>query len=134
MFPASKVCHLECGTSDHKPIVVHPKGIPKRKQKPWRLEQVWLSENSFHDVVKWVWRSSDSGCYMEDVVVKVNRCKKRLQHWCKVCFGNITKSLNDKQVALKKVETEALTDSNYENVFTLKKEITELLANEEKLW
>ena len=27
MFPASKVCHLECGTSDHKQIVVHPKGI-----------------------------------------------------------------------------------------------------------
>ena len=29
MFPATKVVHLECGTSDHKPILIHLLGIPK---------------------------------------------------------------------------------------------------------
>ena len=29
MFPATKVVHLESGTSDHKPIMIHLLGIPK---------------------------------------------------------------------------------------------------------
>ena len=29
MFPVTKVVHLESGTSDHKPIVIHLLGIPK---------------------------------------------------------------------------------------------------------
>ena len=29
MFPATKVVHLECGTLDHKPIMIHSLGIPK---------------------------------------------------------------------------------------------------------
>ena len=42
LFPASKVSHLEYGCSDHKPIVIHPLGIPIRHHKPWQFEQVWL--------------------------------------------------------------------------------------------
>lgn len=32
-FPATKVYHLECGTSDHKRIIIHPLGILERKQR-----------------------------------------------------------------------------------------------------
>ena len=28
-FPATKVIHLECGSSDHKPILICLDGIPK---------------------------------------------------------------------------------------------------------
>ena len=38
LFPATKVITLECGTSDHKPIIIHPMGIPVRKNRPWRVE------------------------------------------------------------------------------------------------
>lgn len=38
LFPTTKVCTLECGTLDHKPIVIHPTGINIRKQRPWRFE------------------------------------------------------------------------------------------------
>ena len=31
LFPATKVVTLECGTSDHKPIIIHPMGISDRK-------------------------------------------------------------------------------------------------------
>ena len=33
-FPDTKIMHLECGTSDHKPIVIFPSGIPKKLQGP----------------------------------------------------------------------------------------------------
>ena len=51
LFPASKVYHLECGCSDHKPIIIHPLGIPIRHQKPWRFKQVWLQEEDCHEAV-----------------------------------------------------------------------------------
>ena len=30
LFSATKVVHLECGSSDHKPIIIIPKGIQKK--------------------------------------------------------------------------------------------------------
>ena len=36
-FPATKVVHLECGSLDHKPIVICLNGIPSHQQKPWRF-------------------------------------------------------------------------------------------------
>lgn len=35
---------LECGTSDHKPMVIHLEDIPVRPNKPWRFEQMWLED------------------------------------------------------------------------------------------
>ena len=37
-FPTSKVVHLECGSSNHKLILIHLAGIPKKSQKSWKLE------------------------------------------------------------------------------------------------
>ena len=34
LFPASKVVHLECASSDHKPLMIYLAGIPKRTNKP----------------------------------------------------------------------------------------------------
>lgn len=51
LFPASKVYHLECGCFDHKPIIIHPLGIPIWHKKPWGFEQVWLQEEGCHEVV-----------------------------------------------------------------------------------
>lgn len=40
IYSATKVMVLECGTSDHKPILIHPCGIPVRQNKPWRFEKM----------------------------------------------------------------------------------------------
>ncbi|XP_075640701.1 uncharacterized protein LOC142612501 [Castanea sativa] len=53
-FPATKVVHLECGTLDQKPIVIHLEGILVRHQKPWHFEQVWLGEEGCHETVSWL--------------------------------------------------------------------------------
>ena len=34
LFLATKVVHLECGSLDHKPIIIMPKGIQKKRRKP----------------------------------------------------------------------------------------------------
>ena len=47
MFPTSKVVHLECGSLDHKPLMIFPAGMPKRltnhrglNKCGWRMEDV----------------------------------------------------------------------------------------------
>ena len=34
MFPATKVVHLECGSSDHKPLIIRLKGIQIKQRRP----------------------------------------------------------------------------------------------------
>ena len=34
-FLVTKVIHLECGSSDHRPILICLNGIPKLRKKPW---------------------------------------------------------------------------------------------------
>ena len=51
IYPATRVVTLECGTSDHKPIVIHPCKVPVRQKKPWRFEKMWLEEEGCHDMV-----------------------------------------------------------------------------------
>lgn len=134
VFSASKVIHLECGSFDHKPIIIHPLSIPVRRQKPWCFDQVWIQEDGCHDTVKSAWQIDHPGSYMEKVIAKVAHYQTQLKFWSKHSFGNITRSLVEKRMALKKAEAEVLKGSNYDSVFNLKKEITELLIIEEKLW
>ena len=35
LFSTSKVSHLKYGSFDHKPMVIHPLGIPIMHNKPW---------------------------------------------------------------------------------------------------
>ena len=54
-FPATKVVHLECGTSNHKPILIMLVGIPKYLQKPWRFEQMWMEEEGVIEAIESTW-------------------------------------------------------------------------------
>lgn len=55
-FPATKVLHLECRLFDHKPLVILHMGVPKKRRKPWRFEQMWLDDDGCKDIVDSVWR------------------------------------------------------------------------------
>ena len=73
-FSASKVVHLECGSFDYKPIIIHPLGIPQRRQKPWRFEQVWLVDEGCHATVNSTWNINLPRSYIVQVEVKIDSC------------------------------------------------------------
>ena len=50
-YLAAQVKVLECGSSDHKPLLIHPNRVPTKLKKPWRFEQVWLEDDGCHDTV-----------------------------------------------------------------------------------
>ena len=135
LYPGTMVKHLECGFSDHKPIIIHLEGIPIRKQKPWRFEQVWLKEDECRAVVESAWQESLSSTSPMGVIeTNLETCQARLRSWSKDSFGNITRDLIHKRKQLKEVEEEAIREGGANRVYLIKSELRELLVKEEELW
>ena len=55
MFPAFKVVHLESVSSNHKPLMIYLAGIPKKINKLWRFEQMWMEEEGCREMVEDAW-------------------------------------------------------------------------------
>ena len=89
-FPATKVIHLECGSSDHKPILIYLNGIPKLQQKPWRFEHMWSEEEGCRDTIETAWLFNAPGQAMTRVEGKISHCQAQLKWWSQVAIGNIT--------------------------------------------
>ena len=126
--------HLECGTSDHKLIVIFPLGIPKKLQRPWRFEQMWIDEEGCQDSVESAWRQPVRGNLIEQVEGKLKRCQLNLTWWSGNSFGNVTKQLKEKKEKLRREEEAAIRGGTMEGVLKLKREISDLLVKEEKMW
>ena len=133
-FPATKVVHLECGSSDHKPILICLNGIPKPRNKPWRFEHMWLEEEGCRDTVESAWLFDAPGQAMSRVEGKISHCQAKLKWWSRIAIGNITRLLKEKKELLRKAEEVAIAGGSINKVLRLKKEINDLLSKEEKMW
>ena len=133
-FLATKVVHLECGSSDHKPIVICLNGIPLRRQKPWRFEYMWLEEEGCVDTIESAWHYNEIGHAMARVEGKITKCQTKLKWWSHVAIGNITRLLKEKKLLLRKAEDAATAGGPMNQVLRLKREINDLLSKEEKMW
>ena len=74
MFPTTKVVHLECGSSDHKPLIIQLKGIQLKQRRPWRFEQMWLDDTRCNEVVELAWRRNFLGNQIIQVEGKIKEC------------------------------------------------------------
>lgn len=71
---------------------------------------------------------------MSRVEENIKSCQSTLQWWSKNHFQTITQSLNSKKRLLKLIEETAVVSGRIELVLQLKREINDLLSQEEKLW
>lgn len=88
-FPTTKIFHLECGTFDHKSLVILLEGISKKNRKPWHFEQMRLDEEGCRDVVGSAWGETFPGDPMGKVLQKIHHCQVKLTWWSRVAFGNV---------------------------------------------
>ena len=133
-FPTTKVVHLECGSSDHKSIVICLNGIHSRRQKSWHFEYMWLEEDGCMDTVKSAWRYNATSLAMARVKGKITNCQTKLKWWSRLVIGNITRLLKEKKLLLRKAEDAATIGRSMNWVLSLKREINDLLSKEEKMW
>ena len=75
-FLGTKVHHLHSDSSDHSPLWITPEGLEIPSfAKPFRFEEMWLSDHSCSDIVEAVWCSRDE---MADPAVKVTHKIKKM--------------------------------------------------------
>ena len=85
-----------------------------------------MDEEGRGQVVEDAWMSEISGYPMARVEGKIRRCQKNLKWW--------SHALKEKKELLRKAEDAAIQGGSLVKVQRLKKEISDLLVKEEKLW
>ena len=56
-FPTTTIIMLESGSSNYKPLIIHP-------NKPWRFKQIWLEDDGYHDTMASAWTDKAEGTPM----------------------------------------------------------------------
>ena len=95
---------------------------------------MWIDEEGCQDSVELAWRQPIRGNLMEQVEGKLKRCQLNLTWWSRNSFGNVTKQLKEQKENLRKEEEAAIKGGTMEGVLKLKREISDLLVKEEKMW
>ena len=96
MFPGTKVQHLDTTTSNHKPIWINPEGMETNFQKPFRLEQMWMTDKGCGETIEAVWTENSLDPWDAKVLKKVDKCGHKLSRWSKRSFGNVRRDLEKK--------------------------------------
>ena len=133
-FSSSKVHHLHSDSSDHSPLWITLDGLDIPSfSKPFRFEEMWLSNRGCSDIVEMVWLSTEGGEVHDHVIRKIDKCGKELREWNRNCFGNVRTELSRKRKELKEAEKVAMRSGNNHQVRDLQKEIAELVDKENRL-
>ena len=134
-FPGTWIHHLPCLSSDHYPLLINPTGIeiPSYK-KPFRFEEMWLSDNSCGEVVEAAWRSCVTRDPNRGIIGKIDKCGKDLAWWNYNVFGNVRRELRRKREQLIEEEAVAVRIGSNIRIKQLKEEINVLMDRENRMW
>ena len=112
-FSGSKIHHLHSDSSDHSPLWITLDGfeIPSFS-KPFRFEEMWLSDCGCSDIIEAVWLSREDGDAHDNVICKIDKCDKELRVWNRNCFGNVRMVLSRKRKELKEAEKATMRSGN----------------------
>uniref|UniRef100_A0A2N9GNK1 RNase H type-1 domain-containing protein n=1 Tax=Fagus sylvatica TaxID=28930 RepID=A0A2N9GNK1_FAGSY len=135
-YPRARVEHLDVIKSDHKClwIVCEPPGSRSQRRRPFRFEEMWMSDSGCERTIMEAWSCDKPGTEMFQVSHKLRECKYKLGTWSRECFGNIGKQIAETKLELKQAETLAIQGANVENLQNLRKKLNSLFKKEEKMW
>ena len=81
-FPTGRIKHLNCFTSNHRPILLSLDASGEHKKwnrKPFCFEAMWVSDSRWHDVITRAWDCTLNGTPMFATASKLKRCKQSLK-------------------------------------------------------
>ncbi|KAL0009438.1 hypothetical protein SO802_010940 [Lithocarpus litseifolius] len=114
-FPTSRIHHLECFHSDHRPILLISDAEQKRfyrKGRPFRVEAIWLKDKACEDVVKQSWVDLHDLNRVSILLKKITSYQVNLSTWNRVTFGHVRNTLAKKLKDLSHAEEAGLYNSN----------------------
>ena len=134
-YPGTIVHHLPCISSDHCLLLINLTGIeiPSYK-KPFRFEEMWLSDSRCGEVDEAAWRSCVARDSDREILGKIDKCGKDLSWWNYNVFGNVRRELKKKRELLIEEEVVAVRTCNNVQIKELKEEINVLMDRETRMW
>ena len=134
-FPGTKIHHLHCYSSDHLPLFINLSGLELPvKRKVFRFEEMWLSDDRCGETVEAAWSSTESPDPSCAILKKIAKCEKDLTWWNSNCFGNVRRTLVEKNKLLAAAELVAMRTGDNSHVRLLKAEINVLIDREARMW
>ena len=126
-FPRMRIIHLSSNSSDHYPLWIVPDGLDvTTTTKPFRFEEMWLSDLGSSNVVEVVWSSNTITDPSTKIMRKMKKCGMELKRWSCNHFGNVRKELAKKRRLLVEAKKEAMQYGQNHRVRELKKEKNEV--------
>lgn len=123
-------------SSDHSPLFINLLGgvYGLQRQKRFRYEAQWESETKCQDIISQAWEDWGSTTdTWQNLVRRIERCKKGLQKWHNAEVGLPKRSLENKMKLLSEVQGKE-ENPNKESTKRLKEDIHALMEKEEWRW
>lgn len=134
-FPRTRIHHLTSDSTDHCPLWIVPEGLEVTcPNKPFLFEEMWLLDPGCSNMVEAVWSSNDLENPSVKVVRKIEKCGKELKRWDRDHFRNVRRELAKKRRLLVEAEKEARRTGINHCIRELKREISELIEKENRMW
>jgi hypothetical protein len=135
-YPRARVDHVDVIKSDHKCLwlVCEPPRSRRQKQRPFRFEEMWMSDLGCEKTIMEAWSNTRPGTAMYQVSQKIRECKYQLGYWSRESFGNLGKRIEATKNQLKHAETLAIQGLNHDDLQALRKQLNSLFEKEEKMW
>ena len=134
-FPGTKIHHLHCYSSDHLPLFINLSGLELPvKREVFRFEEMWLSDDRCGETVEAAWSSTESPDPNSAILKKIAKCEKDLTWWNSNCFGNVRRTLVEKNKLLAAADLDAMRTGDNSHVRLLKVEINVLIDRGARIW
>ena len=92
LFPSTQIHHLPRVKSDYCPILVDTNPFERYPSKPFRFEQMWLTDPTFSTLIQNSWRASaliPSGFSSLSFPRRLEALTENIRLWNKNHFGNL---------------------------------------------
>ena len=93
LFPSVEVHHLPRVKSDHCPILLSTDLRERKPPKPFRFEQMWLTDPTFPTLVDECWKASEqipsASSSLSRFPRRLDALTENIQSWNKNHFGNL---------------------------------------------
>ena len=76
LFSNTQVHHIDVTTSNHKPLLINPDGMESKQQRPFRFEQIWMSEPGCEATIEAIWQQAGADPRGEKVIKKLTTVGK----------------------------------------------------------
>ena len=123
MFAGTKVHHLDVTSSDHKALWISLEHMHCNFQKPFRFEQMWLTNKGYSDTVEAMWSINCNESWDSHVLRKIKSCGAALSKWSKNSFGSVKKQLESARKRLKAAENHAIRSKDSSRMRLLEDEV-----------